>query len=88
MIAVTTLSIGARRAAPAALVPMRRSRLFPEALCTSPRARMAGTTVAHQSGGLVPDLGVNPMVRRLIIAAAMLLGGIETLSVLTLICRS
>jgi len=28
------------------------------------------------------------MVRRLIIAAAMLLGGIETLSVLTLICRS
>ena len=49
---------------------------------------MAGITVAHYSGGLVPDLGVNPMVRRLIIAGAMLLGGIETLSVLTLICRS
>jgi len=28
------------------------------------------------------------MVKRLIVAAAMLLGGIETLSVLTLICRS
>jgi len=28
------------------------------------------------------------MVKRLLIAGAMLLGGIETLSVLTLICRS
>jgi hypothetical protein len=33
-------------------------------------------------------LEFNPMVKRLIIAGAMLLGGIETLSLLTLICRS
>jgi len=32
--------------------------------------------------------GAQSMVKRLLIAGAMLLGGIETLSVLTLICRS
>jgi hypothetical protein len=47
-----------------------------------------GTAVALRRRLQFPKLELNSMMKRLIIAGAMLLGGIETLSLLTLICRS